>query len=274
MDILKALILGIVQGLTEFLPVSSSGHIELGKEILNLQFDEEENLLFTVVVHLATVLSTIVVFRNDIGTILKGIFQFKWNEETEFAAKILVSMIPVAIVGVFFKDQVESLFNGNIAFVGAMLLITALLLFLTTFASKKAAANEGKKVGFSDAIIIGLAQAMAVLPGISRSGSTIATGLLLGVDKSKIARFSFLMVLLPIIGIAILDLKDYFEQINAGTASADGDLMLLGVGFLGAFLAGWAACTWMINLVKKGKLIYFAIYCAIVGLIAIAYGMF
>lgn len=271
MDILKSLILGIVQGLTEFLPVSSSGHIELGKAILDLQFDEEENLLFTVVVHLATVLSTIVVFWKDIVEILKGIFKFKWNEEMQFTAKILVSMIPVAIVGVFFKDNVESLFNGNLAFVGAMLLITALLLFLTNFIGKRA--EGGKKVSFSDAILIGLAQAFAVMPGISRSGSTIATGLMLGVDKSKIARFSFLMVLLPIIGIAILDLKDYFEQLNAGNSAVDNDTSLLIAGFFGAFLAGWAACTWMINIVKRGKLIYFAIYCAIVGLIAIAYGL-
>jgi len=273
MDILKSLILGIVQGLTEFLPVSSSGHIELGKAILDLQFDEEENLLFTVVVHLATVLSTIVVFRKDIAEILKGIFQFKWNEETQFTAKIVLSMVPVAIVGVFFKDQVESLFNGNIAFVGAMLLITAFLLFLTNFVGKRTEIGTGKKVSFTDAILIGLAQAMAVLPGISRSGSTIATGLLLGVDKSKIARFSFLMVLAPIIGIAILDLKDYFEQMSAGQGGGS-DMTLLAVGFLGAFLAGWAACTWMINIVKRGKLIYFAIYCAIIGVIAIAVGLY
>ena len=267
MDILKALILGIVQGLAEFLPISSSGHIELGKAVLDLQFDEEENLLFTVVVHLATVLSTIVVFRKDILEVLKGLFQFKWNEETQFSAKILLSMLPVAIVGVFFKDNVEALFNGNIAFVGFMLWVTAFLLFLTYFVSKRA--ESEKKVGFVDAILIGLAQAVAVLPGISRSGSTIATGLLLGVDKTKIARFSFLMVLLPIIGIAILDLKDYVES----GASSGSDSMMLIVGFIGAFLAGWAACTWMINIVKKGKLTYFALYCFIVGAIAIIWGL-
>lgn len=271
MEIIKALILGIVQGLTEFLPVSSSGHIELGKAILHLEFEEESNLLFTVVVHLATVLSTIVVFRKDIAEIFRGIFQFKWNEETQFTAKIFISMIPVAVVGIFLKDQVEALFNGNIAFVGFMLWVTALLLFLTYFVSKRA--NSGKKVSFSDAIIIGLAQALAVLPGVSRSGSTIATGLLLGVDKSKIAKFSFLMVLLPIIGIAILDIKDYFEQINGGNAAAESDVMLLVMGFLGAFFAGWAACTWMINIVKKGKLTYFALYCFIIGLLAIIWGL-
>lgn len=267
METLKALILGIVQGLAEFLPVSSSGHIELGKAVLGLEFDEDANLLFTVVVHLATVLSTIVVFRRDIAELLRGLLRFQWNEETQFVAKIFLSMLPVAVVGIFFKDQVEALFNGDIAFVGAMLCVTGVLLFLTHYASRKGA--TGKPVGFQSAFIIGLAQAAAVLPGISRSGSTIATGLLLGVDKSKVARFSFLMVLLPIMGIALLDLKDYFEAPHTD----DSGTMLLLAGFVGAFLSGWAACTWMIDIVKRGKLTYFAVYCFIVGLIAISWAL-
>ena len=266
-DVLKAIILGIIQGLTEFLPVSSSGHLEIGQEILNFDLGEED-LLFTIVVHFATVLSTIVVFRKEILDLIKGAFQFKWNQETEYIAKILISMIPVAIIGVFFKDQVEAFFKDQITLVGAMLLVTAFLLYLTKHAKAAQAGVEGKSTSFKDAFIIGIAQAVAVMPGISRSGSTIATGLLLGVDKNKIAKFSFLMVLLPIIGITILDVKDLVET-GANTASY-GPLL---AGFFGAFLSGWAACTWMLDIVKKGKLIYFAIYCAIVGTIAIAYGL-
>lgn len=270
MEVLKAIILGIIQGLTEFLPVSSSGHLELGQEILRFDLGEED-LLFTIVVHFATVLSTIVVFRKEIIEIIQGVFRFKWNEETIYTAKILISMIPVAVVGILFKDQVEAFFQGQIAFVGAMLWITALLLYFTKYAKEKAAVSGegGKSVNFKDALIIGAAQAVAVMPGISRSGSTIATGLLLGVDKNKIAKFSFLMVLLPIIGITLLDVKDLLEE---GTNTASYGPLI--AGFVGAFFSGWAACTWMLDIVKKGKLTYFAIYCALVGTIAIVYGLF
>ncbi len=267
MELLKALLLGILQGLTEFLPVSSSGHIELGKVLLNYDpGDNEYELLFTVILHFATVLSTMIVFRKDIIEILGGLFRFNWNEETQFAAKILLSMVPVGLIGLFFEEYVESFFNGNILLVGCMLILTGILLYLTKYA--EGLRNKGHKVGFKDAAIIGVAQAISVLPGISRSGSTIATGLLLGVDKTKIARFSFLMVLPPIIGATLLKVKDLVEA-----PPANFDVMPLLVGFIAAFISGLIACTWMIELVKRGKLVYFAIYCFIVGTIAIIAGL-
>ena len=257
MNWFEALILGLLQGLTEFLPVSSSGHLELGKVLLGI--DAEHSLMFTVVVHGATVLSTIVVFYKDIVRLISGFFAFKWNEETRYIFRIFFSMIPVAIVGLFFKDEVESMFTGNTAFVGAMLLITASLLAITYF--KK---SNTRKINFLDALIIGVAQAFAVLPGISRSGSTIATGLLLGNKRENVARFSFLMVLIPIIG---ANLKDLVSG-EMTTNQSIGSVPLL-VGFLAAFTSGLLACKWMIGIVKKGKLIYFAIYCLIIGLLAI-----
>lgn len=266
MEIIKAIILGIIQGLTEFLPVSSSGHIELGKEVLNFDLGDE-NLLFSIIVHCATVLSTIVIFRKDILQLIKSLFKFEWNEDTQFVAKILVSMIPVVVIGLTLKDRIEAAYDGKIAFVGAMLLITGLLLLLTRYASSLK--TEGRKVSFKDAIIIGVAQALAVLPGISRSGSTISTGLLLGVDKNRIARFSFLMVLIPILGITLLDVKDFLEE----PTSTQTNYVPFIAGFVAAFFSGLLACTWMINIVKKGKLNYFAYYCFIVGIIAIAYGL-
>lgn len=257
MNWLEALILGLLQGLTEFLPVSSSGHLELGKAILGIE--AEHSLMFTVVVHGATVLSTIVVFFKDVKSLIAGLFAFRWNEETRYIAKIFVSMIPVGFVGVFFKDEVEGFFTGNIAFVGAMLLITASLLAFTYF--KK---SNTRKIGYGDSFVIGIAQAFAVLPGISRSGSTIATGILLGNKRENVARFSFLMVLIPIIG---ANLKDLFSGEMASNQSI-GAIPLL-VGFLTAFISGLLACKWMVGIVKKGGLIYFAIYCFIIGLIAI-----
>lgn len=262
MDILDAIILGIVQGLTEFLPVSSSGHLELGKAILGDNSVPEESLLFTVVLHFATALSTIVVFRKDIWEIIRGLLQFKWNEESQFSAKIIVSMIPAVLVGLFFEEQLEAFFGGNVMFVGFMLLITAVLLY---FADK--AKDTDKKVGFGSAFIIGISQAIAMLPGISRSGATISTSVLLGVDKSKSARFSFLMVVPLIFGKIAKDLL-------GGELTFNGENnMAMGAGFLAAFVAGLAACTWMIQLVRKSKLSYFAIYCLIVGLIAIIFGL-
>lgn len=261
MSVIEALILGIIQGLTEFLPVSSSGHLEIGKHLLGVE--ATDNLTFTVVVHGATVLSTIVVFRKDIAHLIKGLFAFKWNEETQYLFKIAVSMIPIGIVGVFFKDYVEELFNTEkiMLLVGCMLLITATLLAFTFYAKSK-----DKEVSFKDAFIIGIAQTIAVLPGISRSGSTIATGLLLGNKREAVARFSFLMVLIPILGENVLSfLKDDF------TASGSIGAMPLLVGFIGAFVAGLLACKAMISLVKKGKLLYFAIYCAAAGAIAIIF---
>lgn len=261
MNWIEALLLGILQGLTEFLPVSSSGHLELGKILMGIE--SKESLMFTVVVHGATVLSTIVVFWKDIVKLFKGFFAFKWNFEMQYIVKIVISMIPVLIVGLFFKDFVEQFFSGNLLFVGSMLLITAFILALTYYYKPKE-----KDITFLDSLIIGIAQAIAVLPGISRSGSTIATGLLLGNKKENIARFSFLMVLAPIIGANILDLSD-----TATTFNGVGILPLT-VGFFAAFLSGLAACKWMINIVKKGKLIYFAVYCAIVGSTALGFYVF
>jgi len=261
MSIIEAIILGIIQGLTEFLPVSSSGHIELGKYFLGVE--TTDNLLFSIIVHGATALSTIVVFRKDIWSIIKDLFAFEWNESTEFSAKILLSMIPVGLVGILFEERIEALFNGQITLVASMLLVTGVLLSFTYFA--KVSSGE---VTFWKAMIIGLAQAVAILPGISRSGSTIATGLLLGIDKAKITRFSFLMVLPPIIGATLLKLKDYLE---APEIASDISISALGLGFISAFIAGILACTWMINIVKKGKLIYFAVYCVTIGLLVLIF---
>jgi undecaprenyl-diphosphatase len=256
MNILQALLLGIIQGLTEFLPVSSSGHIEIGHALLGIK--DENNLLFVLVVHVATVLSTIVVFRKDIGGLLKGIFEFKKNESTIYVAKILFSSIPIVVVGLLFKEEIESFFTGNLFVVGCMLLFTASLLTLTHFVKK----SDGE-ITFFKALIIGIAQTVAVLPGISRSGSTIAIGLLLKIKKEDVARFSFLMVLIPILGAAFVDIM------KGELSGTQIELMPLLVGFFGAFTSGLIACSWMIKVVKRGKLIYFAIYCALIGLIAI-----
>ncbi|QGY43544.1 UDP-diphosphatase [Maribellus comscasis] len=257
MNEIQALILGLLQGLTEFLPVSSSGHLEIGHVILGVQ--SENNLLFDITVHVATVLSTLVVFRKDIISLFKGLFAFQWNESTIFVSKLLLSAVPVMILGLLFKDQVEKLFTGNLLLVGSMLLVTALLLSFAHFAKK-----GEKKITFGKSLIIGIAQAMAVMPGISRSGATIATGLLLKTKRDEVARFSFLMVLIPILGAAFLDI------VGGDFTSGDtiGTIPLL-VGFLAAFASGLLACAWMIRIIKKGKLIYFAIYCLIIGLIAI-----
>lgn len=261
MSPLEALILGIIQGLTEFLPVSSSGHLELGSVLLDIQ--TTDNLLFAVVVHFATAVATIVVFRKDIGTILRDLVRFEWNESTRFAFKILLSMVPVFLVGIFFKDVIEGLFTGNVLLVGSMLLITGGLLLFAHFR------NSGQRsVGFGSGLIIGIAQAVAILPGVSRSGATIATALLLGVERSKAARFSFLMVLIPILGASFLELLDYSEN----PAQHQIQLSSLVTGFMAAFVSGFLACRWMLTIVKKGKLTYFAIYCMAAGLLAIVLG--
>lgn len=262
MEIIDAIILGIVQGLTEFLPVSSSGHLELGKAILGDASIPEDSLLFTVVLHFATALSTIVVFRADVLEILKGLFSFKWNEETRFSLKIILSMFPAALVGLFFEERLEGLFGENVLLVGYMLMITALLLYLADRAKE-----TEKKVTYLNAFIIGVSQAIAILPGISRSGATISTSVLLGIDKSKAARFSFLMVVPLILGKMAKDL--FGGQIDFQSAQ----IASLGAGFIAAFIAGLFACTWMIQLVRQSKLQYFAIYCFLVGLIAIGFGL-
>jgi len=260
MEIIKAIILGIVQGLTEFLPVSSSGHLELGKAILGDTSVGEESLIFTVVLHFATALSTVVIFRKDIIELLKGLLQFKWNEETQFAFKIGLSMIPAVCIGLFFEKELEQFFGGSIMFVGFMLLITGALLFLADRAK-----DTTKNVSIPNSILIGVSQAIAMLPGISRSGSTISTSVLLGVDKTKAARFSFLMVVPLIFG------KIAKDVLGGDISFESHQIVPLSAGFIAAFVSGLFACTWMISLVKKSKLSYFAYYCFIVGFIAIIY---
>lgn len=263
MGIIDAIILGVIQGLTEFLPVSSSGHLEIGKVILGDDFAPKESLLFTVILHFATALSTMVVFRKDIFSILKGILKFEWNQDLQFAFKIIISMIPAVIIGLMFEAELESLFGGNILFVGCMLLVTAFLLFL----ADKAKDTE-KKVSFNNALVIGISQAIAMLPGISRSGATISTSVILGNDKSKAARFSFLMVVPLIFG------KVAKDALSGELTFDSANSVPLFLGFMAAFISGLFACTWMIQLVKKSKLAYFAIYCVIVGLIAICFSLY
>lgn len=263
MNYLEAIILGIIQGLTEFLPVSSSGHLELAKAIFGDESLPRESLTFTVILHFATALSTIVVFRTEILIILKGLLQFKWNEEFIFSLKIIISMIPAVIIGLLFEEELEAFFGGQILMVGFMLLITGLLLL---FADR--AKNTTKNVTFYSALIIGVSQAIAMLPGISRSGATISTSVLLGVDRTKAARFSFLMVIPLILGKVAKDI--YSGQINFESANMGAYSM----GFIAAFLAGLFACNWMISLVKNSKLYYFAIYCFIIGTLAIGYSYF
>ncbi len=272
----EALILGLIQGLTEFLPVSSSGHLEIGQALFNTA--SNDNLTFATVVHAATVLSTMVVLRKEIFELLAGMFKsprvlnadkstsFQWNEQQLYILRIAVSMIPVFVIGVFFKDYVESLFGGSLLIVGCSLLFTALLLTFSYYAKPR----QKETISYRDAFIIGLAQAVAVLPGVSRSGSTIATGLLLGNKKESMAQFSFLMVLVPILGIAFLDIVSFVSDPEFQLGISYVSLL---VGFFAAFFSGMLACKFMIGVVKKGKLIYFALYCALVGLTTIIFSL-
>ncbi|MCH5306431.1 MAG: undecaprenyl-diphosphate phosphatase [Prevotella sp.] len=257
MDWFQALILGIIQGLTEYLPVSSSGHLAIGQALFGME-DGEENLMFTVAVHVATVLSTLVILWSEIDWILKGLFRFKMNAETKYALSIVVSMIPVGVVGVFFKDQVEEIFGSGLLVVGCCLLVTAALLIFSYYAKPR----QKEHISMKDAFVIGLAQAVAVLPGVSRSGSTIATGLLLGNKKESLAQFSFLMVIPPILGEALLDV---LKMAKGEQVMGSIDVLPLCVGFVAAFVSGCLACKWMIGIVKRGRLIYFGVYCAVVG---------
>ncbi|MCD4773000.1 MAG: undecaprenyl-diphosphate phosphatase [Bacteroidales bacterium] len=259
MNWFEALLLGLIQGLTEFLPVSSSGHLELGKVILGV--DAEKSLIFTVVVHGATVLSTIIIFYKDLLELFKGLFLFKWDDNNKYIVKLIISMIPVIILGLFFKEEIEEFFTGNLLFVGSMLIVTSLLL-ASTYLPK----SNLRKISFVDSFIIGIAQVFAVLPGISRSGATISTGLLLGNKKVIMAKFSFLMVLVPILGANLLNVfsGEMTSQTTVGVVP-------LIVGFFAAFISGLLACKWMIGIVKKGSLIYFSIYCFIIGILAIIF---
>lgn len=269
MELWEALILGLIQGLTEFLPVSSSGHIELGKVLLGAE--PNDPLLFSIVVHAATALSTIVIFRKVIWEMITDLFKFKWNEGTRYVMMIALSMLPVAVVGVLWEDKIEELFDKQVLLVGIMLLVTGVLLYMTTKAKEKTG-----KMNFGNSLIIGISQAIAILPGISRSGATISTALLLGINREQAARFSFLMVLPPILGATLIKGKKYLEQLaladdTAAVAGTAGDVgaMELSAGFVMAFLSGLLACTLMIKLVKNSKLQYFAYYCFVVGIIAI-----
>lgn len=257
--------MGIVQGLAEYLPISSSGHLEIASAILGVQ--SEENLTFSIVVHTATVLSTIVVLWKEVAILFKGFFQFKWNDQTKYVSKIVLSMIPIGIVGVLFKKQVEALFGDGLVVVGCCLLVTSMLLAFAYYAKPRQKTN----ISYLDAFIIGLAQAVAVLPGLSRSGSTIATGILLGDKKEEVAKFSFLMVIIPILGESFLDIIKGFGS-SAEQVTSIPTLSLV-VGFFAAFISGTLACSWMLKIVKNSKLIYFAIYCAIIGAIALIYSL-
>lgn len=266
MSIVEAIILGLIQGLTEFLPVSSSGHLFLGQTILGVE--SEEPLLFTIVVHFATALSTVVVFRKDIANILIDLFKFKKNEGSRFSLLVIISMIPAVFIGLTLEDAIDNITkpenqNLGLVVVGCCLLLTAGLLYFSH------RADQGKLgVGIKHAIIVGLAQAIATLPGVSRSGATIATGLLLGLTRENAARFSFLMVIPLIFGVMAKKGLDIFQ---GKAAIGDTNVIALIAGFFAAFLAGWAACTWMINIVKRAKLSYFAVYCLVVGLVSLGY---
>lgn len=262
MEIIDAIILGIIQGLTEFLPVSSSGHLELGKAILGNESLPKESLLFTVVLHFATALSTMVIFRKDIARIFKGLLVFKWNEDAKFAVKILISMIPAVIIGYRYEREFEELFGNNILLVGAMLIVTAFLLVMADRAK-----STNREVSFAGSIAIGIAQGIAMLPGISRSGATISTSVMIGADKTKAARFSFLMVVPLIFG------KIAKDVLTGEIAYNSTNFTYLSAGFIAAFISGLFACTWMIALVKKSKLTYFAIYCVIIGISAIIWAL-
>ena len=281
MDWLDALIMGTVQGLAEYLPISSSGHLEIFREILGLDLKGSEALEFDLMLHVATVLSTIVVLWKEFWPLLKSFFTLRFDDDFWYVCKILVSCIPVGIVGVFFKDQVEQFFGAGLTTVGICLLITAALLCFAYFTRTRAALNnpkapQGRDITWWDAFIIGCSQAIAVLPGLSRSGTTIATGILLGDNREKVARFSFFMVIIPILGEGLLDLKkmilpgETVDAIGEAATQAVGSVPLM-VGFLAAFIVGCLACKWMLNIVKQGKLVWFAVYCVAAGILCLVW---
>ncbi len=272
MEWFDALILGIVQGLAEYLPISSSGHLEIMKQILGLDIDPDASLEFSVLLHVATVLSTIVVLWREFWPLAKSFFTIKLDDNFYYVCKILISCIPVGIVGVCFKKQISELFDGNLTVVGVCLLVTALLLCFAYFTRtredlSRPQAYRGRDISWLDAIIIGCAQAVAVLPGLSRSGTTIATGIMLGDNRAKVANFSFLMVIIPILGEGLLDMKDMLLGEGVTTAAVSPVAML--IGFLASFIVGCIACKWMLEIVKKGKLVWFAVYCAAAGILCL-----
>lgn len=272
MNWLESLVLGLLQGLTEYLPISSSGHLAIASSLFGI--DGEQNMAFTVLVHVATVLSTLVILWKEIVWILRDLFtRQSWksysglNQGTRYAINIVISMIPVGIVGLFFKESIEEIFGSGTTVVGCCLLVTAALLTFSYYAKPR----QREEISGLHAFVIGIAQAIAVLPGLSRSGSTIATGLLLGNKKERLAQFSFLMVIPPILGEALLDMKDLIESAGAGTTGEQTGVGVLIIGFLAAFLSGCAACKWMISIVRKGKLIWFGVYCAVAGLLTLLF---
>ncbi|MDE5794751.1 MAG: undecaprenyl-diphosphate phosphatase [Muribaculaceae bacterium] len=274
MDWLDALILGIVQGLAEYLPISSSGHLVIFREILGLKLQGDDALQFDVILHAATVLSTIVILWPMFWKLCKSFFTFSRDDDFWYVVKILVSCIPIAIVGFCFKDIVESVFVGNLTIVGICLLATACLLTFAHYSDrlmngKMKSASRGRDITFADAITIGVAQAVAVLPGLSRSGTTIATGILIGDKRDKVASFSFLMVIIPIVGESLLSIKDILQGEATGQTPVSSTCLL--IGFLAAFVVGCIACKWMLNLVKKGKLVWFAVYCLVVGILCLVW---
>ncbi len=261
---IDALILGIIQGLTEFLPISSSGHLEIGAVLLGI--NPTNNFLFALAVHFATCLSTIFVFHKEIFVLIEGLLKFKWNDSTQFILKIIISMIPLGVIGLLFESEIETLFKGNLFLVGVMLILTSILLFVTRYINQ-----DSGEVTFGKSLVIGLAQSIAILPGISRSGSTIVMALMLGVSRERAAKFSFLMVLLPIIGASLLKIKEHIEFANS---EYEVNKLALFLGFIAAFISGYLSCRWMVKIVKKGKLIYFSLYCLSLGLTAVFFSYF
>lgn len=278
MDVIDSLILGLVQGLSEYLPISSSGHLEICQDLLGLNMTGADSMQYDVALHVATVLSTIVILWHEFSGMCRSFFTLRRDENTSLVCKILVSCIPVGIVGVCFKDQVEGLFGANLAVVGISLCVTALLLSFAYFTRTlpsirrrgvRDSMSSGRPIGYLDALVIGCAQAVAVIPGLSRSGTTIATGILLGNRRDKVAKFSFLMVIIPILGQGLLDV---YKGISGGSVAGGVSLGALATGFLAAFVSGCIACKWMIELVKRGRLVWFALYCLIVGVLCLVLG--
>ena len=265
----EAIVLGLIQGLTEFLPVSSSGHLTIAGTLFGMN-SGKEMLAFTTLLHVATVFSTLVVLRSEIGELIRGLFAFRRNDETAMVGKLLLSAVPVGIVGLFFRDWVEAVFGEGLLVVGCMLLLTALLLGLASFIKPR---MEKPEISYRDAFVIGVAQACAVMPGLSRSGTTIATGLVLGNKREAVAKFSFLMVLIPVLGEALLDVVKILKAGSTEAAFGGISPATMVLGFLAAFVTGVMACRWMIGVVKRGRLIYFAIYCVIAGAVAIVYSL-
>lgn len=278
MDVIDSLILGLVQGLSEYLPISSSGHLEICQDLLGLNMTGVDSMQYDVALHVATVLSTIVILWHEFSGMCRSFFTLRRDENTSLVCKILVSCIPVGIVGVCFKDQVEGFFGANLAVVGISLCVTALLLSFAYFTRTlpsirrrgvRDSMSSGRPIGYLDALVIGCAQAVAVIPGLSRSGTTIATGILLGIRRDKVAKFSFLMVIIPILGQGLLDV---YKGISGGGVAGGVSLGALATGFLAAFVSGCIACKWMIELVKRGRLVWFALYCLIVGVLCLVLG--